>query len=141
MDLMHVIYTSIFKEGLSSDALENILEASRKNNEENGITGVLIYSDGLFMQLIEGRRDKIESLIEKIKHDHRHYSLSIVVKEEIFQRSFPDWSMAFVREELEDLGKVIGMEGYLDLEDFNKKLLQAKGWPPLFLKHYSSKPE
>jgi hypothetical protein len=58
-----------------------------------GITGCLIYQDGFFMQMLEGPRDAVFTLCEKIKTDPRHRDLAIVIEAPTRRRIFVDWSM------------------------------------------------
>lgn len=76
--------------------IQQILEASRRNNAPVGITGALMFNAGCFGQVLEGRRDTLESTFERIQQDDRHGDVSLLAFEEIAARSFGHWSMGFV---------------------------------------------
>lgn len=95
--------------------LEDILRASRRSNADRGITGVLLYENGQFLQLLEGERDTVRQLYYgHIVGDRRHRNPRVVLEHEIAERAFSDWSMGFVR--LGDLepDEDLDLEGFLD---------------------------
>jgi hypothetical protein len=75
--------------------IKSILASATKNNPAMGITGALLYSGGYFCQAIEGPEDAIEELFETIQMDGRHGDVTVLHFEEIEERGFSDWSMAF----------------------------------------------
>ncbi len=90
-----VIYISKASEALSNDEIDSILKLSRKNNSELCITGFLIYNNGYFMQLIEGRREAIETLLAKVMEDSRHSDIRIILRAFNERRLFTDWTMGY----------------------------------------------
>lgn len=76
--------------------IDSILTSSSKNNLKSDITGALLYSGGYFCQVIEGEEDKIEDIFEKIQLDSRHAKVTVLYFERVNERSFSEWSMAFV---------------------------------------------
>jgi len=93
--MIQLIYLSFFSHHLSSEALEEILTASRRNNEQLGVTGLLIVKGDSFLQALEGEKETVYALYEKIKHDKRHRDVMKVSEETIEQRAFANWSMGF----------------------------------------------
>ena len=75
--------------------IKSILASATKNNPAMDITGALLYSGGYFCQAIEGPEDAIEELFETIQMDGRHGDVTVLHFEEIEERGFSDWSMAF----------------------------------------------
>lgn len=75
--------------------IEELLTCSRAKNARLGITGLLVFRDGTFMQLLEGPQAVVEALFRKIKADERHYALVTLIEGPVPQRSFPNWSMEF----------------------------------------------
>jgi len=71
-----------------------ILRQSHRNNAKAGITGMLLYADGNFMQAIEGEDDVVDQLLASIAEDRRHRNLMVLVRMDISQRQFPRWTMA-----------------------------------------------
>lgn len=97
-DLQTLAYFSRNVSGQSGEmpvALDHILQASRRNNVERGITGALLYSDGWFAQVIEGPQSAVELVFEWIVLDDRHTDIRVLYLKEIDERSFGSWSMAF----------------------------------------------
>ena len=92
--LRQVVYISSATQHFSPEALEELLARARANNERNGITGILLYHDLSFLQIIEGTRDDVERLLVRIKRDPSHSSMRIVQDESIPERDFKSWAMA-----------------------------------------------
>lgn len=82
----------------------SIVNASQINNQKLGVTGILLYNSGNFMQLIEGEEPAVETLYEKIRMDYRHASITLLLKENITHRNFENWQMGY--RNLETLKKV-----------------------------------
>jgi hypothetical protein len=72
-----------------------ILASARRNNANCGVTGALLFSDGCFAQVLEGRRDDVEAIFEAIQCDPRHCDVTVMHLHEVAQRSFGAWNMAF----------------------------------------------
>lgn len=75
------------------ETLKSICADAKRKNPEHGITGVLFYQDGRFMQVIEGEREALESLMEVLGKDSRHTRITRVVDEPVERRGFEDWNM------------------------------------------------
>jgi len=93
---MHVIlYVSDYT-GTEAELDKNlfaICSRAKRENPNHGITGVLFYHNGNFLQLIEGERDELESLMSILAKDTRHINISRMVDEGIEDRGFADWNM------------------------------------------------
>ena len=92
--LRQVVYISSATQHFSTEALEELLVRARANNERNGITGILLYHDLSFLQIVEGTRDEVDRLMTRIRRDPSHTSLRIVQDERISERDFKSWAMA-----------------------------------------------
>jgi hypothetical protein len=79
--------------GYDDLSLTGILLRARKNNEENNITGALICRDDLFLQMLEGPRDKVTETFARIERDDRHVNVTELFCRGIDKRLFPEWSM------------------------------------------------
>ena len=135
---MHLIfYTS--QSNIAADKVEeslaDIVRACQKHNKANGVTGVLFYENGTFIQALEGEEDDVRSTLERVKRDARHSHVNILVDTPVEARSFPDWVMDtfFVRHpELVD-GEMIALIQKIydrslpinakDLVEFHKKMI------------------
>jgi len=83
-----------------------ILEASRRHNTRNNITGMLLFGDGAFLQVLEGDPITVEATYRRIEADPRHHGIIIVEDTQIDERDFGPWSMAFRYFEREELAMV-----------------------------------
>ena len=77
-------------------AIESILESSRQHNPSHGITGVLCYGGGIFLQAIEGGRGAVNQLYNQIVADPRHQDVELLHYQEITERRFGGWTMGQV---------------------------------------------
>jgi hypothetical protein len=80
----------------SAAAIESILAQSRQHNPATGITGILCYGDGIFLQCIEGGRMQVSELFGNIQRDARHKDVALLSFEEILERRFGGWAMGQV---------------------------------------------
>ena len=80
----------------SPAAIETILTQSRQHNPPSGITGVLCYGGGVFLQAIEGGRSAVSELFGHIQRDARHRDVELLSFEEIAERRFGGWTMGQV---------------------------------------------
>ncbi len=95
--LFQVAYVSLSRLPLDENTLSEILEASQRNNARDEITGVLMYHDEIFFQVLEGEKSAVENCYYKrICHDPRHKSLSLMWADMVDSRTFPDWAMGYV---------------------------------------------
>ena len=79
-----------------TDTIASILAKSRVNNQLVGVTGALMFNAGCFAQVLEGGRDAVEAVFERIQQDERHDSVILLELSEIDERRFPNWSMGYV---------------------------------------------
>ncbi|HEX6707743.1 MAG TPA: BLUF domain-containing protein [Albitalea sp.] len=90
--LVRLIYASRAS-GIDGEKLSAIMKASRTHNAAAGITGVLVFSDGIFMQVLEGGRDEVSALYNRIAQSRSHRDVVLLDYEEISERRFAGWSM------------------------------------------------
>jgi hypothetical protein len=76
--------------------MDAILASAQRNNSPINVTGALIFNAGIFAQVLEGTRHNIELTFERIQRDPRHGDVHVLAFEEVPNRGFPAWSMAFV---------------------------------------------
>ncbi len=92
--MRRITYVSRFSDEFDHDEVEQIARFSAEKNEELEITGFLLFSDGVFFQVIEGEDDVISKLFSRIRDDARHYDVQCLEnKSGPFAREFADWSM------------------------------------------------
>ena len=113
----YLIYISTAKRLLDEDELTEILKVCKKNNEENELTGLLLYSEGTFIQFLEGPTDKLNATYEAIVNGERHKNVIKLLEEPAQERCFSDWTMGFKSINSQELEL---FEGYFNpsLKDF-----------------------
>jgi hypothetical protein len=113
--MLRLIYVSSETTPFSEDDLIQLLDKARRNNVSANITGFLLYKNGRFMQLLEGPRDAVLALTEKIRLDVRHKDISILMEWEANRPVFSDWAMGFKRVNADTTLDVPGLVDYHDL--------------------------
>lgn len=94
--LVRLLYASRAAAPLTSSVYDAILEQSRAHNPARGITGILCFSEDVFIQVLEGGRDEVCELYNAIVRDPRHENVRILSFEEIRERRFGHWTMGQV---------------------------------------------
>ncbi len=94
--MRQLLYASNTSRDVSQDVLDDILAASRRNNPRDGITGMLLYVEGGFMQVLEGEDAAVSAVYARIARDRRHWN-SQVLLDRAAPRAFGEWSMGFER--------------------------------------------
>jgi hypothetical protein len=112
-----LIYSSEAAPGLAADELEGMLAESRIRNKAHGITGVLLLVEGAFLQILEGEKNDVDSLMERIHRDPRHHGIKVFYEEEVDECAFESWSMAYLTPSSEELSKWIQHEGATTIGD------------------------
>jgi len=93
--MLQMLYVSGASRSLSPDEIEKILAVSRHNNLRDGITGMLLWADGVFIQILEGEARKVRSVFQRIEADDRHKNVMVVLEQAAEKRLFTQWSMGF----------------------------------------------
>ena len=93
--LRQVVYLSNATGPVQQDDLKDILKNAQRRNAANGITGLLLFHGGNFMQVLEGPRETVEATLARIRRDARHRGMLTILERDIEERAFGDWSMAF----------------------------------------------
>jgi hypothetical protein len=94
--LVRLLYVSRAVNKDDKAAIESILASGREHNPEHGITGVLCFGGGIFMQALEGGRAAVNDLYARIIRDPRHTEVQLLHYEEITERRFGGWTMGQV---------------------------------------------
>jgi len=105
--LSRLIYASQSVRPMSESDLIALLKEARKNNEILGLTGLLLYSNQSFLQVLEGEVEKIDGLYTRIEKDQRHRALRLLMRAPIDSRKFEGWSMGFEHVDEEDLADAL----------------------------------
>ena len=97
MAVFQLLYVSGATRAMTGDDLDDILETSRRNNAGRDVTGVLLYAEDTFIQVLEGERSVVQALARRIRGDGRHRNFMVLVEREAEIRAFGAWQMAFKR--------------------------------------------
>lgn len=113
-ELNLLLYVSSAINLMGKDHLVDILRTSRRNNRKRGITGMLLYVEGNFMQVLEGPKAEVLALKKTIGNDARHHGMTEILNLPAEERLFDNWSMGFRRldrESLEETGVTRFLQG------------------------------
>jgi hypothetical protein len=94
--LVRLLYASRAAEPVPEGLIEAVLQQARRNNAAAGITGVLCHGGDMFLQVLEGGRDAVNTLYGRIVCDRRHQRVTLLNYEEILERRFAGWTMGQV---------------------------------------------
>lgn len=94
--LVRCLYASRAAKPVDDHVLDAILRQSRHNNAKFGITGMLCFANGVFVQVVEGGRTEVTRLLGNIMRDGRNTGVEILAYEEISERQFANWTMGQV---------------------------------------------
>jgi hypothetical protein len=125
--IYQIIYSSESSTPMQLDDLEDILEHARIWNASVGITGALVYADGVFLQILEGDRVTVQELMIKILRDLRHETVTVLRECEIPCAVFGRWQMAYVSATPEQVAAWAG----LSVEAGTHEGLNSSGEDPL----------
>ncbi len=119
-----VCYLSDSVEHNTMDELKILYEKAKENNRVNNITGVLIYKDRNFLQVLEGEEHPVDQTFKRIKKDKRHKNIFEIINSEIEERIFEDYNFGFTivnnNEELKNLYQYLDWLKEADSSHANK---------------------
>ena len=91
-----IAYVSQVSENISEEEIDKILEKSEEYNKNNDVTGILLFSEGNFLQVIEGKKEIVDPLFDKIKADYRHQGLIIIFNRPIQRAELNGYKADFI---------------------------------------------
>lgn len=112
--MFSLTYVSSAVRPFSEDELGDLLARSRSNNARLGVTGMLLYKDGNFMQVLEGEEEVVRGLYAKISADPRHRGEIVLHQGSSEGRSFPEWTMGFRNLDSPEAGSTPGYSEFLN---------------------------
>lgn len=108
--LQKLIYASQAIKPVDTGSLQAILEKARTRNEQDGVTGFLLYADESFLQILEGEEAVLDDTFARIEKDPRHSGLRLLQRSPISKRRFGAWSMGFDLPDTRSLGTLPGYQ-------------------------------
>lgn len=100
MSVFQMIYVSKCSDDFDFNTLPSILEKSRRDNEKKDVSGLLIFHEGSFIQVLEGPKEAVEEIYQKIEKDDRHKNIKLLSQKMLDEKEFESWSMGFLKPEL-----------------------------------------
>jgi hypothetical protein len=111
--LIQVVYASRAKVVCDAAFLRALLEKARTNNAQLGVSGMLLYHVGAFLQVLEGLPDVVAELYGKIERDKRHDRVVVLQRRAVPERSFSEWSMGLMKTDSKALTAARGLNDFL----------------------------
>ena len=115
--LIQLAYVSTAVTFMPREELTSMLDQAREKNARLGITGMLLYKDKSFLQVLEGEPGAVHELYQRIQRDDRHEKVKTLFDENVDARDFPEWTMGFQNLDGTDLNDLEGYSDFLDTPD------------------------
>ncbi len=112
--MIHLIYGSTATKPMTEDEILELLKKARVKNERLGVSGLLLYHDGNFLQVLEGEDQTVTELFDEIKQDERHHSVIEFGRYPVPERRFSSWEMGFLNIQTMPREEVGGYSHFLD---------------------------
>ncbi len=133
--LINLVYGSSTTTPFSDEELLALLAKSREKNRRLGVTGLLLYRERNFLQVLEGEEQAVWEIYNKIVEDPRHSSILLYGVRPVTERLFGDWEMGFLNLEKDKLDKVEGYSDFLS-EPLNSSKFQEGEFAYIFLRTF-----
>ena len=95
--VFQLLYSSTATQDFWPNDLFELVEKSRRKNAEHALTGMLLFHEGQFLQLLEGPEPAVRDCFAVVERDPRHHLVKVLLTGECQQRDFPEWTMGFER--------------------------------------------
>jgi hypothetical protein len=112
--MLSLTYISTASTPFEPEQITALLLQSRENNERRGLTGMLLFKDGRFMQVLEGAAEDVRERYTVISADPRHTDVKTLLDESIEHRRFPQWSMGFPHPADAELREAPGYDSFFE---------------------------
>lgn len=123
--LHHLIYLSRATIAFDDQQLQQLLLEARIYNQAVGITGILLYGQQQFLQVLEGEPTLVQALYARIRQDPRHHDVTLYADKEIAHRAFEDWAMAYHPQDPQQFQQFAGLVSPAELRVEQPNLTQA----------------
>jgi hypothetical protein len=122
--LYHLGYVSTESRDMSRQDLHDILATARRANSERDLTGILLHRQDSFFQVLEGDRDAVHEIFERIRRDSRHHRIKVLFDEPVDTREFAEWQMGFVDLDELDVSQLPGFSRVFEEDTEPRQLLE-----------------
>jgi hypothetical protein len=116
--MIQTAYVSRAAETMTQEALLSLLKQCLANNEASGVTGMLLYGNDTFLQVLEGEEAALDRLVDRIRNDPRHAKIHFLYRKPLERRQYSDWTMGFKRVSAQGLQTIEGLPQF-GAKDFN----------------------
>lgn len=110
--LILLAYSSVATRHFDRKSLLELLTAAQAFNESHALTGMLLYVDDTFFQILEGDPDQLRALYERIEQDNRHNKIIKLLEMSVEKRNFERWSMGYAKVTREELAEIPGLNDF-----------------------------
>ncbi len=93
--MRRIVYASKALQEFDDAELLALLEQARAFNTTRDVTGMLVYAQRSFLQVIEGADADIAGVWARIRQDPRHTEIRVLGDGPVQAREFGTWSMGF----------------------------------------------
>ena len=111
--LYHLGYVSTEAVKFSEEGLVALLSEARNANADRDVTGLLLYREGSFYQVLEGSESAVMATFRDIEGDPRHKEVRILFDGETDVREFADWRMGFLNLDGVDVDTLGGFSDFM----------------------------
>lgn len=123
--LYHLGYVSTEAVKFSDEALIALLTEARNANTDRNVTGLLLYREGSFYQVLEGSESAVMATFHDIESDPRHKEVRLLFSGETESREFADWQMGFLNLDGIDLETLSGFSDFMTRDAEPREFLES----------------
>ncbi|MBF0430356.1 MAG: EAL domain-containing protein [Fibrobacteria bacterium] len=131
--LIQLVYASVATGDFSPEKVHELLNIARRRNARRDVTGMLLYAKGSFFQVLEGKPEAVERVMDIIQRDTRHNNITVITREPIAERCFGDWTMGHADLSENEIKEIVGASDFFNRDESSltfgeervKKLLKA----------------
>jgi hypothetical protein len=135
--LYQLVYSSKATNKMMLPHLIGILRKARINNNLSDVTGLLVFVDGMFLQVLEGEEDRVNNLMEIISEDSRHKDIKVIRGANVERRTFSNWEMAYTSPSAKILAMWSGLKNTRTVEEILTNLRNNPDIVPELMAHLS----
>ena len=122
-----ITYSSEAATPMQADDLQELLGQARRSNAAQGITGALVYAEGIFLQILEGDEALLNDLMTKIRRDVRHEHVLVLREGEVPTAIFGNWKMAYVSATPKQVAQWAGVSAANDTTESISEAAEEQG--------------
>jgi hypothetical protein len=119
--IFRLVYVSQASDSICYSDIQKILESAQRHNQNNNLTGLLIYKDHHFIQILEGVETRVMETVSRIIQDRRNHHFRVLVESLSNKRIFERWAMAFHDGDIDKSTRDLIVDLFSTALDQNKK--------------------